>query len=388
MQFELGALASKLSGVVRGDSGVTITGVSGLENAEPGDLVFAEAPRFLLAALKGRASAVIVTPQLAEAVRESPKPLLEVERPRVAFVQVLQMFAPPRNYEPGIDASARVGAGTKIGAGVHIGANAVVGNGVVLEDGVALLPGVFVGDGCSIGAGTTIHPNAVIYRDVKIGRGCILHAGCVIGADGFGYVPVDMRAMKVPHLGIVEVGDDVEIGANTCIDRAKTGVTRIGSGTKIDNLVHIAHNVTVGLGCLIVAQAGVAGSVSIGNGVVLGGQAGLKDHITLGDGSRVGAQGGVIGNVDAGVTVSGYPARPHQEKMRELAALTSLPDALKRLRSMEKRLAAIEALHAPGDSSVAKEHAGDPGVPVIPEDGDRGEYEGQSGPPRDVGPVG
>src|SRR5262249_21958550 len=174
------------------------------------------------------------------------------------------------------------------------------------------------------------------------GRRCLLHAGCVIGADGFGYIPVGQSLRKVPQLGTVEIGDDVEIGANTCIDRAKTGVTVIGSGTKLDNLVHVGHNVRIGYSSILVAQVGVAGGVTIGNGVILAGQAGIKDHVTIGDGARVAAQGGVTGNVAPGVTVSGYPARPHAEKMREHAAAAALPEYIKRIRALEKRMAELE----------------------------------------------
>ena len=387
MQFDLRELASRLSGEVIGDAAVVITGVAGVDTAETGDLVFAESPRFLQAALKSRASAVLITSEMRAAVAHADKPMLVVAQPRIAFVQVLEMFAPALELANGIHESARLSDGVHVGAGVRIAANAVVGVDVVLGDGVALLPGVIVGNRCTIGAGTILYPNVVLYPGVKVGRACILHAGCVIGADGFGYVPIGYGLKKVPQLGSVEIGDDVEIGANTCIDRAKTGVTRIGSGTKIDNLVHIAHNVTLGQACLVIAQAGVAGSVTIGNGVVLGGQAGIKDHVSLGDGARVGAQGGVIGDVAPGVTVSGYPARPHAEKMRELGALTSLPDALKRVRALEKRLAELEAKILPSEP-MSQHLSGDPGVPVIPEDGDRGAYERASGSVGDVGPVG
>jgi UDP-3-O-[3-hydroxymyristoyl] glucosamine N-acyltransferase len=293
--------------------------------------------------MKGRASAVLVTPELAAAVSHPTKALIAVAQPRHSFIRVLQMFAPERKYEPGVHATAHVGERVRQGQGVHIGANAIVEDDVILEDGVTIHSGVSVGAGCAIGAGTVIYPNAVLYPGSKTGRACILHSGCVIGADGFGYVQIGYRHVKVPHLGTVEIGDEVEVGANSCIDRAKTGVTRIGAGTKIDNLVHIAHNVTVGQACLIIAQVGIAGSSTIGNGVVLAGQAGIKDHTTLGDGVRVGGQGGVIGDIAAGVTVSGYPARPHGEKMREYAAMAALPEALKRLRAQERRLSALEA---------------------------------------------
>jgi len=388
LQFELSTLAERLKGAVVGDGSTAITGLAGLDSPEPGDLVFAEAQRYLQVALRSRASAVLVTAELAEAVASAPKPLLVVEQPRVAFVQALQLFAPAEAFPPGVHPSAQVGEGAQLGRGVHVGHNAVIGAAVRIGDGVVILDGVSIGSGCEIGSGTRIYPNSVLYPGVRVGRGCLLHAGCVIGADGFGYVQVGQRAMKVPHLGTVEIGDDVEVGANTCIDRSKTGITRVGAGTKIDNLVHIAHNVSVGMGCLIVAQVGVAGSVSVGNGVVLGGQAGIKDHVALGDGARVGAQGGVIGDVAAGVTVSGYPARPHAEKMRELAAAARLPDALKRLRALEDRLAALEAGSERGPAEAQAHASGDPGVPIIPEERDRGAFDGEEDAPHDVGPVG
>jgi len=359
MQLDARHLAAELEGTLHGDPATPITGVASVDTAEPGDLVFAEAPKYLQAAMTGRASAVLVTPELAAAVPQPAKALIAVAQPRHSFVQVLKMFAPEQSYGTGVHPTALVGERVRMGAGVHIAANAIIAQDTVLEDGVAILSGVSIGAGCTIGAGTIIHPNAVLYAGVKIGRACILHAGCVIGADGFGYVQIGYRHVKVPHLGTVEIGDDVEIGANTCIDRAKTGVTRIGAGTKIDNLVHIAHNVSLGQACLIIAQVGVAGSATIGSGVVLAGQAGIKDHVNLGDGARVGAQGGVIGDVTPGVTVSGYPARPHGEKMREYAAMAALPEALKRLRAHERRLSALEAARAPGEPEDSAIHSGD-----------------------------
>lgn len=343
MPFTLHELAERLSGHLHGDGDTSITGVAAVETAEAGDLVFAEAPKYLIGAVRSRAAAVLVTPELAAGAGDVGKPLLAVASPRVAFVEVMDLFAPGLDLAAEVHPTAVIAPGAKIGSGVRIGAHVVIGDEAEIGDGVALYPGVVVGAECRIGAGTVIRPNVTLYPGVTIGRACILHAGAVIGADGFGYVQIGPRLKKIPQLGTVEIGDEVEIGANTCIDRAKTSVTRIGSGTKIDNLVHIAHNVTVGQSCLFIAQAGVAGSVSIGHGVVLAGQAGIKDHVRLGDGARVAAQGGVIGDVAPGVTVSGYPARPHAEKMRELAALSSLPEALKRIKSLERRLAELES---------------------------------------------
>ena len=333
-------IADLVGGSVIGYSHFEITGVAGVDGAETGDLVFADSPQFLEAALKCKASVIIVTP---ENVQETSKTLIVVDNPRSAFVQVLEKFAPPMIARLGVDSSAKIGENVILGTGVSIAHNVTVGKGAEIGDGAILMPGVSIGECCQIGAGSVLFPNVVVYPGVSIGRNCRLHAGCVIGADGFGYIPIGYQLKKIPHLGTVVIGDEVEIGANACIDRAKTGKTVIGSGTKIDNLVHIAHNVQIGMSCLLVAQAGIAGSSVLGNGVVLAGQAGIKDHIRLGDGARVGAQGGVIGDVAPGVTVSGYPARPHGEKMREHAALSALPEYLKRIRTLEKKLLELES---------------------------------------------
>jgi UDP-3-O-[3-hydroxymyristoyl] glucosamine N-acyltransferase len=332
-------LATLLDGAIIGDGQVLITGLADIETASEGDIVFAENPRYLQAALRSRAAAALVAPGLAEG-QTPTRSLIVVENPRHSFVLLLEALSARSPVGQGIHETAIIGEGATLGHEISIAAHVTVGAGAVIGDRVTLMSGVRVGDGCVIGDDTTLYPNVVLYAGVKIGKGCILHAGCVLGADGFGYVPVGRALRKVPHIGRVEVGDMVEIGANACIDRAKTGVTTIGAGTKIDNLVHIAHNVQIGQSCLIIAQAGIAGSVEIGHGVVLAGQAGIKDHVQIGDGARVGAQGGVIGDVAAGETVSGYPARPHRIKMRELAAVAALPELIRRVRELERRLAA------------------------------------------------
>ncbi len=338
----LSAIATLLDGAVSGDEQTVIHGLADIETADAGDIVFAESQRYLEAAQRSRAAAILVAPALAD-VSAPTKPIIVVDNPRNAFVQLLEAIGGKPTRHPGVHVNAEIGTGTSLGGDVSIASHVTVGADVVIGNRVTLMAGVHVGDRCVIGDDTTLHPNVVLYADVRIGRGCILHAGCVLGADGFGYVPVGRGLRKVPHLGRVEVGDEVEIGANTCIDRAKTGVTTIGAGTKIDNLVHIAHNVSIGQSCLIIAQVGIAGSVQVGNGVVLAGQAGIKDHVRIGDGARVGAQGGVIGDVAPGETVSGYPARPHRVKMRELAAAAALPETVRRVRELERRLAALES---------------------------------------------
>jgi UDP-3-O-[3-hydroxymyristoyl] glucosamine N-acyltransferase len=341
--WTLETIAALTGGTLQGEAKTEITGVASVEEAEAGDLVFAESPRYLVAALKSRATAVLTSPETLTGVENAQKPLVLVAEPRQAFVTVLEALAPKREVSPGVHPTAVLGKNVRLGTECHIGAHVTVGDEVTLGDRVVLLPGARIGVGCSIGDDTVLYPNVVLYAGVTVGKRCLLHAGCVVGADGFGYVPVGNTLRKVPQLGTVSVGDDVEIGANACVDRAKTGVTVIGSGTKIDNLVHVGHNVHIGASCILVAQAGIAGGVEIGNGVILAGQAGIKDHVTIGDGARVLAQGGVMGDVAAGETVSGYPARPHAAKMREYAAMAQLPEYIKRIRALEKELAELKA---------------------------------------------
>ncbi len=338
-QWTLDEIAALVGGVVIGDAQAIITGVAGVEEAEAGDLVFAESSAFLTKALGSAAGAV-----LASERPDSPsaKPVIQVDTPRLAFVRFLEALAPVPQLPEGVHPTAQIGSGVSLGADVRIGAHVTLGDAVTLGEGVQLFPGVYIGDGAVVGARTVLHPNVVVYSDVRIGQRCLIHAGTVLGSDGFGFLPVGGSLRKVPHLGSVEIGDDVEIGANTCIDRAKTGTTSIGSGTKIDNLVHIAHNVRVGPSCVLAGQVGIAGSSTLGAGVMLGGQVGVKDHVHLHDRVQVGAQSGLMRDATEGEIVFGSPAVPMRQKLKELAAASKLPDTLKQVSAMEKRIAALE----------------------------------------------
>lgn len=340
--FTAEQLAELTRGILEGEGSATVSGVASIEEARSGDIVFAENAKFLAAALKSGAS-VVITSEEVRGETQTAKTLIVHPEPRRAFVQVLEAFAPATGFPVGIHPTTILGEGVTIGEGVSIAAYVTVGDGAVLGDGVVLRSNVVVGADCAIGDSTVIHPNVTLYDRVAVGKRCILHAGCVIGADGFGYIPVGNALRKVPQLGTVQISDDVEIGANVCIDRAKTGVTLIGQGTKIDNLTQIGHNCRIGMSSILVAQVGLAGGVEIGNGAILAGQVGVKDHVSIGDGARLGGQTGVISDIPAGATYVGFPARPYGEKMREYAASAQLPDALKRLRELEKRLTALEA---------------------------------------------
>lgn len=360
--FLLSEIALLVGGELIGDGSTIIHSAGDTRDAQSGGIVFAETAKFMQDAARSSASAILTRQEIVaqqqqhvgveeqsrnETQKTVAKPMVLVANPRAAFVKILEAMSVPWTVPNGIHASAIVEEGVQLGNEVCIGPHVWIEKGAIVGNHVVVMAGVKIGTGCVIGDGTIIYPNVVLYPRVKIGRSCLLHAGCVLGGDGFGYEFFNGRLNKIPHVGVVEIGDGVEIGANTCIDRAKTGVTSIGAGTKVDNLVHIAHNVHIGQSSLIIAQVGLAGSVQVGNGVILAGQVGVADHITIGDRARVGAQGGVIGNVTAGESVSGYPARPHARKMREYAAAAALPDYLKRIRELERRLSELETRTVP-----------------------------------------
>jgi len=338
MHKTLGELAELVEGELDGDPDICILGAADIGDAEEGDIVFAESPRFLQEAQQSRASAIIVQ----KGVGNSGKPIIAVENPRYAFARVLKEFSPRKNREPGIHPTCVIGAGTSIGDNPSFGYNVYIGRNTVVGKDVWIYPFAYIGDNVRIGDNCVIYPFVAIHDDVTIGNGVIIHSGTVIGSDGFGYTCVGGEHYKMPQIGTVVIGDDVEIGANVTIDRARTGKTIIGRGTKIDNLVQIAHNTTIGENCVVVAQVGISGSVSVGNGVVLAGQVGIKDHITVGDGAVICARSGVIGDIGPGEFVSGYPARPHKEQMRILAAQQKLPMLLKQIKELEHRIEELE----------------------------------------------
>lgn len=334
MKFTVQALAQKLDAQVEGDANTLITGVSSVEFAQEGDVVFAESPRYLRLAQRCPAAAVIVW-------QEAPsigKPLLRVQSPRQAFLKALELFAVQPHHPEGIDLNAVISPDADIGEGVTVGAGCVIEAGARIGRGSVLYPLCYIGREVQIGEQCILYPNVTLMRGVKLGNRVIVHAGAVIGADGFGYVMVDGMHRKVPHIGTVEIGDDVEIGANVCIDRAKTGVTRVGSGTKIDNLVHIGHNVQIGENCLLVAQVGIAGSSRLGKHVVLAGQVGVADHVSIGDGAVVAAQSGVAGDLRGGQRYFGSPAREHGKQLRLMAYANRLPELFERVKELERRL--------------------------------------------------
>jgi UDP-3-O-[3-hydroxymyristoyl] glucosamine N-acyltransferase len=335
----LAELAGLLEAELLGGGGVRIAGVAGLSDAGPGDLVRVDSPRYLAEALASPAAALLVGPRLDAGER----PALRVADPRVAFARALELFYPERRPPAGIDPSARLGADVSVGEECAIGPYVVLGDRVVLGRGVVLHPFVCLADDVQVGDGSVLFPHVTLYERVVVGRRVRIHSGAVIGADGFGYVPDRGGVRKVPQVGSVVIEDEVEIGANSAVDRATTGVTRIGAGAKIDNLVQIGHNTSIGRGCLIASQVGISGSCVLEDGVIIGGQAGLKDHVLIGRGTVVSARAGVWGDLPPGGVVSGLPARPHREELRAQAEVARLAETTARLRALERRLEEVEA---------------------------------------------
>ena len=329
--MKLSEAAGLLDAEVLGDGAIEFQRVSPIHDAGPDDLAFLGDRRYAFHLPDCRARALLVSSELAEA-EGGPADRVVVSNPQEALRTLLEALHPPEKPDEGVSEGAFVDPTATLGESVSVAHGAVIGPAADLGPGVVIGPNSVVGEGVRIGAGSRIYPNVTLYPGVVLGERVIIHAGTRIGVDGFGYVLREGRHEKIPQVGGCEIGDDVEIGANCTIDRGSIGRTRIGSGCKIDNLVHIAHNVQIGPGSVLVAQVGIAGSTEVGTGVVFGGQAGITGHVKIGAGARIGAQAGVIGDVAPGETVSGYPARNHREYLRAMAALMKLPEILKGLR--------------------------------------------------------
>lgn len=301
------------------DAGLVISDIAQLDSAARGDIVYVESKEFIPAWRESACSACITTEALAP---EAPSncSVLIADNPRAAFAAVASIFYP---MNEALDGSAPIAPDAVIGKDVRLASGVVIGAKATIADNVTIGANSVIGPGVEIGAGSVIGANVTIYYAL-VGARVILHPGVRIGQDGFGFVPTPKGLMKVPQLGRVIIEDDVEMGANTTVDRGTASDTIIGAGTKIDNMVQIGHNVVIGRSCVIVAQVGISGSCTLGNGVVLGGQVGVADHLEIADGAQVGAQSGLMRNVEAGEVVLGSPARPVRQFWREVAALSRL----------------------------------------------------------------
>jgi UDP-3-O-[3-hydroxymyristoyl] glucosamine N-acyltransferase len=324
------AIAEAVGGQLVGDPSVVVSGVAALDRASPRDLSFLGAAKYTSVFATSRAGVVLILPELAAAPGQAPARVV-VERPQEALLTLLPRFHRSAPSMPGIHATAVLGTGVRLGADVSIGPYAVVGEGAEIGNGSVIGPHCVLGDGVTLGERSHLIASVTVYSGSRIGDRVTIHAGARIGSDGFGYVQRDGVHLKIPHVGRCIVEDDVEIGANTTIDRGSIDDTVIGAGTKIDNLVQIGHNVRIGRLCLIMGQAGIAGSVRVEDGCMILGQVGIAGHHTIGKGARVAAQAGVFGDIPAGETWSGYPARPHKEALRAQAALFKLPSLLRRI---------------------------------------------------------
>ena len=338
-EHSLAELASVVAGALHGDGTLPIHGVAGIKEAQPGEITFLGNPRYEEWLGKTKATAIILP-------REHPfngRPSIRVDDPYAAFHRLMTLFhSEHRLVPPGIHPTALVDPSVKLGQDVAIGPYVMIAAGSVIGDRVTILPGTIIGPEVKIGPECLIYPHVVLREETELGARVIVHAGAVIGDDGFGFATRDGRHEKVPQLGRVILEDDVEIGSNTCIDRATAGVTVIRRGTRIDNLVQVAHNVTIGEDSILCAQVGIAGSTSVGNRVVLAGQVGIVGHIDIGDEAKVGAQGGVTKSNPPATEVSGYPATPHHQAKRMYAALRHLPELQREVRRLRERVKELE----------------------------------------------
>ena len=338
MEKTLGELARWVEGELDGDARLRITGVAGLDEAGVSEISFAVGPKYADQARNSKAGALIVP----QALREIEKPLIITENPYLAFAKVFALFTHRPQQALGVSPDAHLGANVQLGEEISIHPLAYVGDGAVIGNRVTLHAGAHVGAGVHLGDDTLIYPHVTILDRCVIGNRVIIHSGTVVGSDGFGFAQDGGRHFKIPQVGIVQIDDDVEIGANCTIDRATMGKTWIQRGVKVDNLVQVAHNVVVGEDTLLIAQVGISGSVRVGKNVILAGQVGVAGHLEIGDGVQVGAQSGIGKSVPAGQIVSGSPAFDHRVWLRSVNIVSRLPELRKTIMKLEKRLEALE----------------------------------------------
>ncbi len=331
-------LAEYLGGKVLGDENCKVDGLAPLDAAGPDKITFLANPKYAAKVAETKAGAVLMAPGAESYGRN----VIEVANPYLAFAKLLTLFYVQPRAPRGVMPEACVGVNVSLGEGITICPGAVIGDNVTIGDRCVIHPGAVIYDGVTVGDDSVIHANAVVRERCRIGRRCVLQPGAVIGSDGFGYAPDGRGYYPIPQIGIVVLEDDVEIGANTCIDRAALEVTLVRRGTKLDNLVQIAHNCQIGEDTMICSQVGISGSTKVGNHVTLTGQVGLAGHLTIGDNVMVGAKSGVPNSLAANAGYSGIPAMPHKEWLRAMAVVPRLPELKKAVSSLEKRIAELE----------------------------------------------
>ncbi|MCU0458962.1 MAG: UDP-3-O-(3-hydroxymyristoyl)glucosamine N-acyltransferase [Bacteroidales bacterium] len=339
MEFTAGMIARILNGTVEGDPETKLNTVARIEEGQPGALSFLSNPKYEPHIYTTGASAVLVRHDFAPA-KEVKATLIRVDDPYQALARLLAFYEQARPARKGIHPTAVIDDKASVGRDVFIGAYAVISENTVVGDGCSLHPQVFIGENVRIGKNCTLHPGVKVYRDCVIGNDCILHAGAVVGADGFGFAPVtDSNFMKIPQIGNVILEDNVEIGSNTCIDRATMGSTIIRRGVKLDNLIQVGHNVEIGENTVIAAQSGLAGSTRVGRNCMFGGQVGLAGHLSIADGVKIGAQSGIMSTVtEENAILLGYPATDSRQFLRSVAYIRKLPELSSRIDNLSKEV--------------------------------------------------
>ncbi|MEI8350459.1 MAG: UDP-3-O-(3-hydroxymyristoyl)glucosamine N-acyltransferase [Candidatus Omnitrophota bacterium] len=339
VRLTLKEIGTLVGGEVTGNADIVISGISGIKEAQEGDITFLANPRYEALLETTKASAIITSKDIAQ----SSKPLIRTVNPSLAFAKVVNIFASTAVQHPkGIHKTAIISPTARLGNRVTVGAYTIIEDDAVIGDDVVIYGLCYIGHEVTIGKNCLIYPHVSIRERIEVGNRVIIHCGTVIGSDGFGFEAVNGVQEKIPQIGTVVVEDDVEIGANVTIDRARFNKTLIGKGTKIDNLVQIAHNVVTGKNCIIIAQAGVSGSTVLEDNVILAGQAGLVGHIRIGEGAIVAAQAGVMKSVPAHTMVSGYPARSHETARKVNACVQNLPLLYKKIKALEAKVQDLE----------------------------------------------
>lgn len=342
MQFTAEMIAGLLNGEIVGDKNAAVSTVSSIDGGKAGSLAYLTNPKYEQYIYTTEVSIVLVD-KTFEPKEEVKTTLVKVENVAECVLNLLEMYNASRPQKSGVSKLASIHEEATVGQGCYIGDFTVVERGAKLGDKVQLYPQCYIGDNVEIGEGTKLYPGVKIYEGCKIGRNCIIHAGAVIGADGFGFAPkADGTFAKIPQLGNVIIEDNVEIGANTCVDRAKTDSTIVRSGVKLDNLIQVGHNVQIGSNTVMSAQVGIAGTTKIGSNCFVGGQVGFADHITVGNGCKIGSQSGLDKNVPDGEIRFGSPALPGIQYHRSFAVFRNLPEMATKLRELEKRINTIE----------------------------------------------
>lgn len=340
MQKTIRELAKLVDGEIIGNDNAVVTGVCGIQEAREGDVTFLANAKYYPFLETTRATAIVTSREITS----NAKTLIRTDNPSLAFAKIVSLAFPADTRHPqGVHPAATIGKNVALGKDVAIGAHAVIADNVVIGDRSVIYPNCYIGYDAVIGSNALIYPNVSIRERVVIGARVIIHSGTVVGSDGFGYATINGVHHKIPQIGTVIIEDDVEIGANVTIDRARFDKTVIGRGTKIDNLVQIAHNVVIGENSIIVAQVGISGSTAIGNNVTIAGQAGLVGHIAIGDGAIIAAQSGVSKSVPANTMVWGYPAKPMETARRVNACVHNLPRLYKAVEELKKKIEALES---------------------------------------------